>query len=154
MLCGAVPACAKAVARSYDGVVTHVSDGDTLWVRIAQQAEPVKVRLQGMDAPESCQAWGHEAADALKARALHQTVQLQSRARDGYGRLVARVNLRGDDLGRWMVAQGHTWSYGYQSRPAPYAVEQMQAQAGRRGLWGQLAIEPRVFRKRHGSCVH
>lgn len=154
VVCGAVPAFAGAPARGYTGVVTHVSDGDTLWVRTAQQAEPVKVRLQGMDAPESCQAWGREATAALKDRALYQTVQLQSRTRDTYGRMVARASLRGEDLGRWMVANGHAWSYGWRGRSAPYAAEQLQAQAARRGLWAQAAMEPRAFRKRHGSCAH
>jgi endonuclease YncB( thermonuclease family) len=142
-----------AQARSFSGVVTHVTDGDTLWVRTARHGEPVKVRIQGIDAPESCQSGGAQAGAALKAHVLGQTVQLQSRARDDYGRMVARVSLHGQDVGRWMVARGHAWSYGWRGRAGPYAAEVRQAQAARRGLWAQAAVEPRVFRKRHGPCM-
>ena len=143
-----------AQARIFSGVVTHVTDGDTLWVRIAQQGEPVKVRIQGMDAPESCQSGGAQASAALAARVLGQKVQLQSRSRDDYGRVVARVTLHGQDVGRWMVAQGHAWSYGWRGRRAPYASEQERAQAARAGLWAAAAVEPRLFRRQHGSCKH
>lgn len=153
-LCFACLACDLAQARTYTGVVTHVTDGDTLWVRTSARGTPTKVRIQGMDAPESCQAWGPQASAALQARVLHQSVQLQSKARDDYGRLLARVNLGGEDVGRWMVANGHAWSYHYRHYAGPYAAEQAQAQAARRGLWAASATEPRVFRKQHGTCPH
>ena len=145
-----------AAAKNLSGVVTHVTDGDTLWVRTSARGEPRKVRMQGIDAPESCQAWGPQASQALKARALGQTVQLShkgGRAKDDYGRLLARVNMGAEDLGQWMVANGHAWSYHYRRDAGPYAAEQNQAQASRRGLWGAgNVVEPRVFRKQHGSC--
>ncbi len=144
-----------ASARNLSGVVTHVTDGDTLWVRTSAHGQPRKVRMQGMDAPESCQAWGPQATAALAGRALHQTVQLihkGGRAKDEYGRLLARVTLGGQDLGQWMVQNGHAWSYHYRRDLGPYAAEQQQAQSARRGLWASAAVEPRVFRKQHGSC--
>ena len=145
-----------AEAKNLSGVVTHVTDGDTLWVRTSARGEPRKVRMQGIDAPESCQAWGPQASQALKARALGQTVQLShkgGRVNDDYGRLLARVNMGSEDLGQWMVANGHAWSYHYRRDAGPYVAEQNQAQASRRGLWSAgNAVEPRVFRKQHGSC--
>ena len=47
-----------AQARSFEGVVTHVTDGDSLWVRPASGGAPRQIRLQGIDAPEICQAFG------------------------------------------------------------------------------------------------
>jgi micrococcal nuclease len=140
-------------AKLLTGVVTHVSDGDTLWVRLTEGGEPVKVRFQGMDAPESCQDWGVQATQALKAKALRQAVVLNTRARDDYGRLLARVRMDGEDLGAWMVAHGHAWSYHYRRDPGPYAMEERSARTARAGLWAAPSVvEPREFRKQHGSC--
>ena len=143
-----------AQARIYSGVVTHITDGDTLWVRTSVRGEPRKVRFKGIDAPESCQTWGPQASAALAARVRFKTVQLDSRARDDYGRMLATVSLDGEDIGRWMVASGHAWSYHYRRSLGPYAAEQTQAQAAGRGLWSQSALEPRIFRKQHGACPH
>ena len=140
-------------AKILTGVVTHVTDGDTIWVRLSGGEQPVKVRFQGMDAPESCQDWGGQSTSALKAKALHQNVVLSTRARDDYGRLLARVRINGEDLGAWMVAHGHAWSYHYRRNPGPYAMEERSAKDERRGLWANASpVEPREFRKLHGSC--
>ena len=143
-----------AEARIYNGVVTHVTDGDTFWVRTSTHGEPRKVRFQGIDAPESCQAWGTQATAALTQRVQFKTVQLNTRARDDYGRMLATVTLDGDDVGRWMVVNGHAWSYHYRRNLGPYAAEETQARATGRGLWSQAAVEPREFRKQHGACPH
>jgi micrococcal nuclease len=135
------------------GTVTRVVDGDTLWVNTSASQPPLKVRIQGIDAPEICQLGGDQARDALKARVLGQKVTVMSGARDDYGRTLATVHLQGQDMGRWQVAQGHAWVYSYRARRVLYAQEFAQAQAARRGVFsaGQ-AEEPRLFRKRHGPC--
>ena len=143
----------SAHAKLQTGVVTYVTDGDTLWVRLSEGGEPVKVRFQGIDAPESCQDWGAQSTQALKSKAMHQPVVLNTRAVDQYGRLLARVRMDGEDLGAWMVARGHAWSYHYRRDPGPYAMEERSARTGRLGLWAAAsAVEPREFRKQHGSC--
>ena len=74
----------------------------------------------------------------------------------------------GEDMGQWMVRQGHAWSYRFRRDAGPYAAEEAQARAARRGLFagmqagkpgqpGKLGqadqfLEPRDFRKRHGPC--
>ena len=143
-----------ADARVYTGVVIRIVDGDTLWVRTSVHGEPRKVRFQGMDAPESCQTWGAQATAALTQHIQFKTVQLSTRARDDYGRMLATVMLDGEDVGRWMVVNGHAWSYHYRRSLGPYAIEETQARASGRGLWSQAAVEPREFRKQHGACPH
>lgn len=145
-------ACPGVQARTVDGVVSHVTDGDTIWVRPADGGAPLHVRLQGIDAPELCQAFGPQARAALAARVLRQPVQLSLRARDAYDRSVARVSLRGQDIGAWLVAEGYAWTSGYARRRGPYAEQQAQARLERRGLWASQALEPRLFRRRHGRC--
>lgn len=150
------PACAKGAVRIHSGVVTHVVDGDTVWVKTVAAAKPTKVRIIGIDAPESCQPGGRASRDALASRLLGQAVTLTasaSRQHDDYGRLLAKIEFRGEDVGHWMVVNGQAWSYSYRRNPGPYAAEQSEAVAARRGLFGDSRAEnPRSFRKRHGSC--
>jgi micrococcal nuclease len=142
-----------AAARSLHGVVTHVTDGDTLWVRPPGGGAPLAVRLQGIDAPEICQAFGARAREALAGQVLQRRVHVLTRARDRYRRTVGRVDLGGQDIAAWLVSGGYAWSARYQHRAGPYAVQEAQARAHRRGLWAAPApLAPRTFRQRHGSC--
>lgn len=135
------------------GTVTHVTDGDTLWVRAANSAEPVKIRLDGIDAPEICQAYGDTSRRALAGLVFNQVVVVQGRRRDSYGRLLATLRVQGDDVGSAMVAQGHAWSYHSKRNGGPYAAQEIHARAARRGLFAHgTAQEPRLFRRQHGSC--
>ena len=163
-------ASGRSKERVVNGVVTHVTDGDTLWVRTSVKGEPYKVRMTGIDAPESCQPWGAEATAALASRVKFKTVQLRTRAKDDYGRMLAVVTLDRNDIGRWMVESGHAWSYhrtrtrtstaGEASQSTslgPYGAEETQARSAGHGLWsagGGAVIEPRNFRKQHGACPH
>lgn len=149
LLC--VWSCGAATARTLEGVVNYVTDGDTLWVRPAT-GSPVQVRIQGIDAPEICQPFGPQARNALAARVLRRPVQVATRARDVYHRTIGRVSVEGQDIGAWLVASGYAWSPGYRNRAGAYAAEEAQARHARRGLWARTALEPRLFRKRHGSC--
>ena len=143
-----------AAANRFEGVVTRVVDGDTVWVQTADgEGGRIKLRLQGIDAPERCQPWGAQATAALQARVLHQRVQVQTRAKDDYQRTLGNMTLNGEDLSAWMVDQGHAWSYHYRHSRGPYAAQEQQAQAARRGLFADpAAVEPRWFRRSHGPC--
>jgi endonuclease YncB( thermonuclease family) len=139
-------------AQAMSGVVTHVTDGDTVWVRPAE-GKPLKVRLVGIDAPERCQAWGAQSKAALAAKLLNQPVELTVQARDDYQRLLATVQLRGENVNAWLVSQGHAWSAHFRNSLGPYAAEEKQARAARRGLFAdEQALNPRDFRKAHGTC--
>lgn len=142
-----------AHAGSFEGVVTSVVDGDSLWVRPATGGAPREIRLRGIDAPEICQPHGASARDALAAQVLHRRVVVASRARDSYRRVLAQVSVDGRDVGAWMVARGHAWSHRFQRERGPYAGQETRARHARLGLWADgAAMDPREFRKRHGSC--
>jgi micrococcal nuclease len=96
-LLAATPWCVHAA--NFQGTVTHVTDGDSIWVRPAGGRPHRELRVQGIDAPEICQAWGREARDALAAQVLHRQVRVASRGRDTYRRTLARVSFGGQDLG-------------------------------------------------------
>ena len=140
-------------AATFRGVVTHVTDGDSLWVRPVSGGSPREVRMQGIDAPEICQPFGDQSRSALAARVLHRQVTVNSRARDSYRRVLGHVSLGGEDLGGWMVGRGHAWSYRFRGKAGPYQALEVQARRARLGLWNSAdAVEPRLFRKQHGRC--
>ncbi len=145
----AVLALLPAQARIWTGIVTGVTDGDTIWVKPAHQGRAFSVRIQGIDAPEICQDFGRAAHDALTKQVLRQPVVLLTKTTDQYGRVVARVSMGNQDIGAWLVTQGYAWSYHLHRRAGPYASEEFAARQMRRGLWAYGSpVEPRVFRKR------
>ncbi|HSV69313.1 MAG TPA: thermonuclease family protein [Methylibium sp.] len=151
-------AAAAAAQQDFEATVTHVSDGDTLWVRtVAEPAAPrgrrLKLRLRGLDAPERCQPHGERATAALARQVLGRRVAVHGEARDSHGRLLAVLSLDGDDVGAWLVGQGHAWSARWHGDPGPYAGEEAAARRARRGLFAEPEPEPpRDFRRRHGPC--
>jgi len=144
---------AQQTPRSYAAVVTHVSDGDTVWVRPARGGARLPVRLLDIDAPEICQRSGQESREALARQVLRRTVTVEERGRDDYGRVLARLHLGGRDVGEQLVAEGHAWSYRFRNQPGPYHAQEAQARQARRGLWAAPhPLEPRAFRRLHGPC--
>lgn len=151
-LAWALWAMSEAGAQTWSGVVVHVSDGDTVYVRAAD-APALAVRLLDLDAPEICQVGGEASRDALRAMVLHQSVTVVGSGRDVYGRELGRLFLHGQDVGRAMVAQGQAWAERHGRDGGAYVQEQRQARGEQRGLFAQPRPEwPRAFRRRHGSC--
>src|SRR3954467_11635776 len=72
--------------------VVGVSDGDTLTV-LRDGRTQVKIRLHGIDAPETGQDFGSRAKQAASDLAFGQTVTIRERDTDRYGRTVAVVVL-------------------------------------------------------------
>ncbi len=139
--------------ESYTGQVDRIADGDTVWVRPDAGGRPRKLRLEGIDDPEICQPGGEIARAWLLNLALHQRVSVVVNHHDDYGRGLARVYLKGDDLGARIVRAGHAWSYRWRRSLGPYAAEEQLARQSRLGLFAVANAElPRDFRKRHGSC--
>ena len=139
------------------GTVTRVTDGDTLWVRPDDdeggRRKPLKIRIQGIDAPEICQPWGTQAAMALRDRLRGQHVELALRARDDYQRWLGTVSWQGEDMGAWMVREGNAWSYAFRHGAGPYAELERQAKQAHKGLFGSVdPMPPDAFRRLHGPC--
>jgi micrococcal nuclease len=135
------------------GMVSRVVDGDTLWLKTAADAQPVVVRIEGIDAPEACQSGGAEATAALTELALNRSVTVKPNATDDWGRTVGKVFDGGRDLGDRMVRDGHAWSIRFKYDRGPYVAEERMALALKRGLHAEGgAIQPRLFRERHGAC--
>lgn len=137
--------------------VKKVSDGDTI-TGLTAQGVKLKVRLYGIDAPETShpnklgQPWGDEARSALDGKVMGKTVTLDVKAVDRYKRIVAIVNIGDRDINREMVQDGHAWAY-RQHLDRPYASAYLsaeeQARSARRGIWQHGNPQPPwEFRKR------
>ena len=125
-----------------------VTDGDTL--RVSGH----RVRLHGIDAPESTQTcrvegqpWscGRAAANALRKRLAGRPVACEERDRDRYGRIVAVCRIAGEDVNAWMVSQG--WALAYHRYSADYVPQERAAKAARRGLWRGAFVPPWDWRR-------
>ncbi|WP_232540263.1 thermonuclease family protein [Azohydromonas aeria] len=155
LLLGAAGSAPARAPAELHGRVTRVADGDTLWLAPRGGGRPLKLRLQGLDAPELCQAWGPQARAALQALVRGRELRARVITRDDYGRLLVRLHdAQGQDLGERLVREGAAWNDGWRRRPGPYAAQERAARALGLGLHAdRAALHPREFRRRHGPCA-
>lgn len=141
-------------SEAWTGWVSWVMDGDTVLLVRQGQLEPVKLRIDGIDAPEICQPGGVQARDTMIRLAMRKSVEVGDRGQDVYGRQVGRLSVDGVDLGAEMVRSGMAWAYRFETGKGPYAGLQRQAQTQKTGLFAapEVAMSPHVFRKFHGTC--
>jgi micrococcal nuclease len=152
MLFVAMQAQSAPAARTIEGVVTRVFDGDTVLV-VDAAGDPVTVRLNGIDAPEMCQPYGPAARKALEDMVLGKPVVALPKGHDDHGRTLAKLMRGSLDVGDRLVRDGHAWSYRYRDDKGPYVAQERMAYALYRGLHvDHQAIQPREFRRRHGRC--
>lgn len=141
--------------------VVAVHDGDTVRVR-GVDARVQVVRLATIDAPELDQPDGVAARDALRERVLGQTVWLEPRGRDRYGRTLAVLWLPQDDgvvdVALWAVEAGWAWHFRAHAHEQPlaerwrYALAEAIARQQGRGLWWRAdAVPPWDWRRRRRS---
>ncbi len=155
-LLSAVLAAAAAAAQAAEivGTVSHVSDGDSVWLKPASGGPALELRLEGIDAPEICQAWGRESRDALAREVLNRRVAARISGHDSYGRSLAILVRDGVNINRLQVMEGQAWSYRYKHDRGPYVGPERVAIALNRGLHATAgAVLPREFRQTHGPCL-
>ncbi len=147
---------------SYAGqfTVVKVSDGDT--VRAQGHDIEIKVRLAGIDAPETGrkkrdpgQPYSQKSKKYLSDSVLNKVVDIQGYGSDRYGRILAVITLEGRNINLEMVKAG--LAEVYQGRPPKgfhltlYLDAEKGARAGKRGMWsqGESYISPKDWRKRN-----
>lgn len=141
---------ANAPSQVFAAEVIAVLDGDTLLV--SRGGKPVKLRLSGIDAPEKAQPYGTASQKSLAELVMRKQVQVESRAVDDYGRIVAVVSIAGLDVNREQVRRGLAWEYSRFHSDRGLVALQREAQLARRGLWADAdSIEPSQWRKQHPS---
>jgi micrococcal nuclease len=131
--------------------VVHVSDGDTIVVRIGGRTE--RVRYIGIDAPEvahpedgtPAECWGDEAAEANAALVGGRQVALEADVndRDRFGRLLRHVWVAAGDgwqlVGKALVSSGAVEARSYPpdiARDEEFDAAERIARSTSVGLWG------------------
>lgn len=149
---GAPASAQKAPPKAVQGIVSQVTDGDTLWLKPAD-GKPIEVRLRDIDAPEICQPWGAESRQALAELAQGKVASLQSSARDKFGRAIGVLTIDDLNVGRWLVENGHAWSVRSRWDQGPLVKQEKMARALTRGLHSQPgAVQPWEWRRTRGAC--
>jgi endonuclease YncB( thermonuclease family) len=142
---------APNAGHTLHGQVVRVSDGDT--VTLQTQDSTIKIRLAGIDAPETKMPHGPEAKAHLAAMVLGKDVQAIAQKNDRYGRTIATLMLQTKDVNLAMLQAGMAWHYKQYEREQPqvqalrYAQTEQVAREEGRGLWGKVdAVPPWVWR--------
>ncbi|WP_011580893.1 MULTISPECIES: thermonuclease family protein [Chelativorans] len=151
---GILTLLALTVARLDQVATRHLSgsfrinDGDSLTIN------GERIRLRGIDAPELDQqcsleglsyACGQRARQALSQLTNSGSLSCSGWERDRYGRLLARCEAGGRDLGQTMVETGWAISYG------DYTLSEAEAKRAGKGLWAGAFEDPRDWRTRNNS---
>lgn len=128
----------------------EVIDGDTI------QIGDVRIRLEGIDAPEIGQtcgrAWagswacGAAAKQALERMVSGRPVSCVEKGHDAYRRLLASCSADGVNLNARMVRDGFAWAFLKYSRS--YVSEEAEARTRRVGVWQGDAEAPWTYRER------
>jgi endonuclease YncB( thermonuclease family) len=122
------------------GKVVHITDGDNLTVIINN--EWVRVRLAGIDAPETNQPFGTRSRQSLTDLFFWENVTVSPKGKDQYGRMFAKVRCGDVDAGEEQVRRGMAWVYDrYVEDPTLDPLED-EAQAAKRGLWADPYSSP------------
>ena len=146
-----LPALVSALPAETLAGYPEILDGDTL-----RFASGERVRLAGVDAPESSQlcakasgkryGCGRAAREALKTLVGSGLVRCEASQRGRYGRLIAVCfNADGQDVAGRLVAQG--WALAYRRYSSEYVSREQAARKARRGLWRGRFIKPWEWRR-------
>ncbi|XP_047057403.1 probable staphylococcal-like nuclease CAN1 [Lolium rigidum] len=111
-------------------------------------ARKYRIRLSGIDAPESAMPYGKEAKEALLKLVEGKCLTVHIYDTDRYGRSVGDLHAGGVFVQEQMLKKGFAWHYAAYDKRAELAKWQSQAQAARRGLWAsKKPQEPWEYRK-------
>jgi endonuclease YncB( thermonuclease family) len=135
--------------------IARIVDGDTV------QIGTVKIRLEGIDAPETDQLclnregkrWtcGIEARDRLIQKSGGKVWACRTNSADRYGRALATCEVEGININRWLVREG--WALSFIRYSHEYDSDEAVARQAKVGLWSGAFIAPWDWRSRTKSTV-
>jgi endonuclease YncB( thermonuclease family) len=133
----------------------RIVDVDTVY------AGPAKIRLSGIDAPETDQIcidasgkdWkcGIEARERLEAFAKDRPWVCDLTGTDVYQRHLGTCKVGGEDVSRWLVRNG--WALAFRKYSTAYVADEDYAREQKHGLWSGAFIAPWEWRHRSSATV-
>lgn len=136
-----------AAAHTIEGRVVRVSDGDTVTLLDGSHAQR-RIRLAGIDAPEKAQPYGGASTRHLSGMVFGESVSVEYKKHDRYGRIVGKVLKDGHDASLEQIRAGLAWHYKQYQREqsradrSTYAELENAAQQAHAGLWRDPAPVP------------
>ena len=143
----------------------RIIDGDTVITQGTRlfffKAKPLRIRLYGIDAPESEQKGGTESTNTLKKMASKHSkkIYLTEIAKDHYGRTVGIIGYGANDPQKHynlqMLKEGQAHAY-MLNDDSPYRAEYQEAEAyakkKRLGIWkAEVFDRPADFRRQQDA---
>lgn len=130
------------------GNVVKISDGDTFTL-LVNGNEQVRVRIDGIDAPEKGQAFGNRAKEYLSSLIWGESITVCVSKTDRYGRSIGKVSTPAiGDVGLEMIKAGYAWQYRDYNNDKLYTTAENNARKLLKGLWqDRNPIRPQDFRK-------
>jgi endonuclease YncB( thermonuclease family) len=120
-----------------------------------------RIRLGGVDAPSvdqlclntSGERWtcGVAARDELIKHVGGKSWTCHTRTTDRRGRTVARCEVEGEDIQKWLVASG--WALAYVRFSKDYEADEKTAREAKAGMWQGAFIAPWDWRVRNKKTV-
>lgn len=137
------------ILETLKGKIVSVTDGDTVQIQVEEGKAPLKVRLDGIDAPERSQAFGEKSKYALSHLVYGKNVSLEKTGTDRYGRTLGIIKVDGVDANAKMIEYGWAWHYKEYNKEKRLADLETNARQLKRGLWldESTPVPPWVFRK-------
>ncbi len=146
-------AAPPAIIQEIAGKVVGVTDGDTVTLLVNQRQ--IKVRLDGIDAPENKQSYGNKSKQALAALVFGKTIVLRKTGTDKYGRTLGVIMLGETDINAKMLEAGWAWHYKAYNKESRLASLELKAKVGRRGLWADAnrPVAPWDYRRGNNAST-
>jgi endonuclease YncB( thermonuclease family) len=135
-------------AQLLKGKAVKITDGDTFTL-LVDGHEQVRIRIDGIDAPEKGQAFGNRAKEYLSGMIWGEELTVRVMKTDKYGRSIGKVSTPSVvDVGLEMIKAGYAWQYRDYNKEKPYEDAEILARRNRNGLWqDKNPIRPQDFRK-------
>lgn len=129
-----------------EGKVISIADGDTFTILIDKKE--LKIRLHGIDCPESSQDFGNVAKQYLSNLIFGKTVRVKEMDVDRYGRTIGMVFHGAANINEELLKAGMAWHYKQYDKNEKWAKIELEAKESKMGLWIQPNPKaPWIFRK-------
>jgi len=126
-------------SQTYTGTIISVTDGDTYIFQTEHGS--LKIRSEGIDAPETVQPYGKEAT-AFMEQYLNKEALVIANGLDRYGRTIGTLIIDEEDINLSMLQSGLAWFYKAYSDNIEYQEADSTARALNQGLWAEDAPVP------------
>jgi len=135
----------EKILSKQEGKVIGIIDGDTFDILV--DGVTIRVRMNGIDAPEKKQDYYTQSKKALSDLSFGKTAIIVEHGHDRYRRLIADLFVNNQNINYKMVELGMAWHFKKYSSDVQLAELENLARERKKGLWTmQSPMAPWTFR--------